>query len=89
MKLYILSNLCTDVRHPRSELSAAARECITLCFGGTGPPVSVCGLSTLHVEPPPLLQFLEPECKPIASKSRKSIKNLSPLKLMNYLKRGN
>ena len=40
-------------------------------FWRAGPPVSVCGLSTLRVEPSPLLEFLEPECKPIASKSRR------------------
>ena len=33
--------------------------------------MSICGLSTLHVEPRPLFQFLAPECKPIASKSRR------------------
>ena len=69
IKLYILSNLCTDIILGQNWQQQ--HESVTLCFGGAAPPVSICGLSTLHVEPPPLFQFLAPECKPIASKSRR------------------
>ena len=69
IKFYILSNLCTDIILGQNWQQQ--HESVTLCFGGAAPPVSICGLSTLHVEPPPLFQFLAPECKPIASKSRR------------------
>ena len=64
-----MSNLCTDIILGQNWQQQ--HESVTLCFGGAAPPVSICGLSTLHVEPPPLFQFLAPECKPIASKSRR------------------
>ena len=69
IKLYVLSNLCTDVILGQNWQEQ--HESITICYGGTAPPVNICGLSTLHADPPPLFQFLAPECKPIASKSRR------------------
>ena len=65
IKLYILSNLCTDIILGQNWQQQ--HESVTLCFGGAAPLVS----PTLHVEPPPLFQFLAPEYKPIASKSRR------------------
>ena len=64
-----MSNLCTDIILGQN--LQQQHESVTLCFGGAAPPVSICGLSTLHVEPPPLFQFLAPECNPIASKPRR------------------
>ena len=69
IKFYILSDLCTDIILGQNWQQQ--HESVTLCFGGAAPPVSICGLFTLYVEPPPLFQFLAPECKPIASKSRR------------------
>ena len=69
IKLYILSNLCTDVILGQNWQEQ--HESITICFGGAAPPVNICGLSTLCTNPPPLFQFLSSECKPVASKSRR------------------
>ena len=69
IKLYVLSNLCTDVILGQNWQEQ--HESITICFGGTALPVNICGLSTLRADPPPLFQFLAPECEPIASKSRR------------------
>ena len=69
IKLYVLSNLCTDVILGQNWQEQ--HESITICFGGAAPPVNICGLSTLCTDPPPLFQFLSPEYKPIASKSRR------------------
>ena len=84
-----MSNLCTDIILGQNWQEQ--HESVTLCFGGAAPPVSICGLSTLHVEPPTLFQFLASECKPIARNREDiawKIKDLLPLKLMNYLKKG-
>ena len=64
-----MSNLCTDVILGQNWQEQ--HESVTICFGGTAPFVTICGLSTLHVDPPPLFQFLVPGYKPIASKSRR------------------
>ena len=69
IKLYVLSNLRTDVILGQNWQEQ--HESITICFGGAAPPVNICGSSTLCTEPPPLFQFLSSEYKPIASKSRR------------------
>ena len=46
-------------------------ESFTINYGGEKPPVKICNLTTLDVTPPPLFQYSSPDCKPIATKSRK------------------
>ena len=49
----------------------AMHESITINYGSEKPPVKICNLTTLDVTPPPLFQYLSPDCKPIATKLRK------------------
>ena len=67
-KLFILPNLCTNLILGLDFLSL--HESITMKYGGSQPPLTVCGLSTLKVEPPALFSNLTPNCRPIADKSR-------------------
>ena len=69
VKLYILPNLCTDVILGQNW--QAQHESITIYYGGAAPPLKVCGLTTLNIDPPPLFQYLSTDCKPIATKSRR------------------
>ena len=69
VKLYVLENLCVDVI-----LGLAFQkqhESVTFKFGGEKPPIEICGLATLNVEPPDLFGNLLPNCKPVATKSRR------------------
>ena len=68
-KLLILPNLCAQVILGIDFLSL--HESITMKFGGKQPSLTVCGLSTLKVNPPSLFRNLTPNCRPIADKSRK------------------
>ena len=67
-KLSVLKNLCTDVIIGQDILSQ--HQELTIYFGGSKPPFSVCGLTTMNVEPPSLFSSVKPNCKPIAVKSR-------------------
>ena len=44
-------------------------------FRGDKPPLVICGLSTLNVSPPHLFENLTPDCKSIATKSRRYSKD--------------
>ena len=69
VKLHVFPNLCADVILGQNW--QAMHESITINYGGEKPPVKICNLTTLDVTPPPLFQYLSPDCKPIATKSRK------------------
>ena len=68
-KLYVLPNLCTNLILGIDFLSL--HESITMKYGGSEPPLTLCGLSTLNIEPPSLFSNLTPNCKPIADRSRR------------------
>ncbi|XP_054283469.1 uncharacterized protein K02A2.6-like [Macrosteles quadrilineatus] len=67
LKLTVFEDLCTDVliRHAIMKLHSN----IQVWFGGKKPPLLVC--SCAIVEPPKLFCNLTPDCKPIATKSRR------------------
>ena len=69
VKLYILPNLCADVILGQNW--QAQHESITIHYGGVAPPIKVCGLTALNIDPPPLFQYLSADCKPVATKSRR------------------
>ena len=69
VKLYILPNLCADVILGQNW--QAQHESITIHYGGVAPPIKVCGLTTLNIDPPLLFQYLSADCKPVATKSRR------------------
>ena len=49
----------------------AQHESITIHYGGVAPPIKVCGLTALNIDPSPLSQYLSADCKPLATKSRR------------------
>ena len=69
VKLNVMKDLCVDIILGLDFQSQ--HESITLKFGGNKPPLVICGLSTLHVSPPSLFNHLTPDCKPVATKSRR------------------
>ena len=68
-KFRILPDLCADVLLGLDFLSL--HRSITLNYGGSHPPLTICGLSTLKVPPPSLFAYLTPNCKPIADSRRR------------------
>ena len=69
LRLSILDNLCVDIILGLT--FQTQHESVNFKFGGDKPPINVCGLSVLTVEPPDLFCNLSQDCKPIATKSRK------------------
>ena len=69
VKLYILPTLCADIILGQNW--QAQHESFTIHYGGTAPPLKVCGLTAVDVDCPPLFQYLSADCKPIATKSRR------------------
>jgi len=66
---HVFPNLCADMILGQDW--QAKHESITIKYGGEEPTLKICNLSTLDVKPPALFQYLSPDCKPIAAKSRK------------------
>ena len=69
IKLHVFPGLCADIILGQDWQSK--HESITIKYGGENPSVKICNLTTLDVTPPSLFQYLSPDCKPIATKSRK------------------
>lgn len=89
VKLKLLENLCVDIILGNE--FQKDHQSIIFNFGGELPPLEVCGLTTLNVDPPAPFANLQNDCKPIVSKSRRYgepdrqfIKN----ELQNLLKEG-
>ena len=68
IKLSVLKNLCARVLLGHDILSKYDR--LEINFGGPCPPLKICSLATINVQPPPLFQNLDSGIKPIADKSR-------------------
>lgn len=66
--LSILPGLCADLILGLD--FQAQHESITFQYGGDQPPLSVCGFSTLNMDPAEPFANLTEDCRPIASKSR-------------------
>ena len=69
VKLYVLPNLCADVILGQNWQSN--HESVRIKYGGERHPLKICNLTTLNVSPPPLFENLDPNCKPIITKSRR------------------
>ena len=46
-------------------------ESVTLNYGGSLPPIVICGLTAMKIDPPELFAHLSSDCKPIATRSRR------------------
>ena len=66
MKLSVSDDLCVDIILDFQVQNNSVR----FKFNGSKPPIDM-RLSILNVEPPDLFYNLSPDCKPIATKSRK------------------
>lgn len=67
--LTVLSNLCADVILGQD--FQKLHESVHLNYGGTLPPLVICGLGVLKVNPPQLFPNLTADCHPIAARSRR------------------
>ncbi|KRX25486.1 Retrovirus-related Pol polyprotein from transposon gypsy [Trichinella nelsoni] len=67
--LRVLPHLCADVILGQD--FHRMHESVTLNYGGNLPPLIICGIATLRVDPPKLFAHLTPDCRPIATTSRK------------------
>ena len=67
-KLSVLAELCADLILGIDFQSQ--HSSVVFHYGGSEPPLSVYGLSTLNVDPPELFVNLTADCHKIASKSR-------------------
>ena len=72
VKLKIMDNLCADMI--LGNVFQKEHESVVFKFGGPLPPLEVCGLSTLNVDPPAPFENLASDTKPIATKSRRYTK---------------
>ena len=68
VRMSVLPNLCSDVILGHEFLKL--HDSIQLVFGGAE-ELRVCGMTTLKVTPPSPFVNLSPDCKPIATKSRR------------------
>ena len=68
-KIFVLSNLCTDIIVGQDIMKHHDRVNIT--FGGPKPPLIICCVAEAKVDPPSLFANLTEDCRPIATKSRR------------------
>jgi len=69
VRLSVLPGLCADVILGQDFQQQHAS--VTLNYGGKLPPIVLCGLTTLRVNPPELFSNLTADCHPVATKSRR------------------
>lgn len=69
VKLSLLPNACSDVILGHDFLNRHSELKMPLL--GEDPPFKVCGMTAANVETPSLFANLSPDCKPIATKSRR------------------
>ena len=69
VKLRILPDLCCDIILGHDFLKNHAS--LEIPFGGTRPPLNLCGLMAAKISPPSLFSNLTSDCQPIAIKSRR------------------
>ncbi|KAK3893024.1 hypothetical protein Pcinc_003203 [Petrolisthes cinctipes] len=69
VRLTVLPQLCSEVILGQD--FQRLHDSVTLDYGGELPPLVVCGLSTLKVDPPKLFANLTADCQPFSAKSRR------------------
>ena len=65
----LIENLCVDVILGNE--FQRLHKSVTFEYGGTLPPLNICGLSTLNVDPVEPFSNLQKDYKPVATKSRR------------------
>ena len=69
VELFILEALCSPLLLGHDFLKQ--HQSLSVKFGGSQPPLEVCGLAAATVSPPLLFGTLSPDCRPIQVKSRR------------------
>ena len=69
LRVSVLPGLCANLRLGLDFQSQ--HDSVVFHYGGSEPTLSVCGFSTLHIEPPEPFANLTTDCQPIATKSRR------------------
>lgn len=69
VRLAVMPGLCSDLILGLDFQSQ--HDSVTFKYGGKKPPLSVCSLTTLNIEPPSPFANLTSDCHPIATKSRR------------------
>ncbi|KAK3878332.1 hypothetical protein Pcinc_016916 [Petrolisthes cinctipes] len=69
VRLTVLPQLCSDVILGQD--FQKLHSSVTLTYDGTLPPLVICGLGVLKVNPPELFANLTADCHPVAAKSRR------------------
>ncbi|XP_054259721.1 uncharacterized protein LOC128984427 [Macrosteles quadrilineatus] len=65
----VLTNLCSDIIIGHDILKR--HSSLQVQFGGKESPLNICSVALANVEPVELFRNLSPDCKPIATKSRR------------------
>ena len=73
VKLFIMEQLATDIILGTD--FQEQHESITIKYGGKKPLQTIVALTTMETLPPELFAHVTPDCKPIASKSKKYSNN--------------
>ena len=68
-KLSVMENLCKEIILGQDFMKL--HDSIHVKFGGSKPPLTICGLTAFTISPPRLFEHLSSDCKPIATKSRR------------------
>ena len=69
VRLTVLPKLCSDVILGQD--FQKLHESVQLNYGGDLPPLVICGLGVLKIDPPELFANLTADCHPVAAKSRR------------------
>ena len=69
IKISVLPALCADIVLGHDVLNH--HSSLEMKFNGDKPPIKLCCVSQAKVEPPSLFTNLSPNCRPVATKSRK------------------
>ena len=66
--LGVLKGLCADILIGHDLLNE--HSSLLIQFGGSKPPLRICGVSMAEIDPPSLFSDLTPDCRPVADRSR-------------------
>ena len=69
VRLSVMPGLCSDIILGQD--FQGLHDSVTLTYGGDLPPLVVCGLNKLRIDPPSLFAHLTADCCPIVTRSRR------------------
>ena len=72
-RLPLLPNLCASVILGRDFMRL--HDSVEFSLGGDKPKLTICGVTQMTLTPPSLFPYLSPDCKPIATRTRRHTKS--------------